>query len=443
MKVKLKEFIQKNSRFLKLFKYIPFKYRLGKYYKVHCDLIDSYQEYIKADKERFHFEKLREILNYAYDNNNFYKEFYDKNNFHPSMFRSLNDFKKIPIVTKEDLKSFPLSERTKKESGDFLVNTGGTSGEPLAFFLDKHAFAREWAYMHNIWGRLNYRPTDLKLTFRGKKNKFSALEYNVIHNEYVVDAYLPFSDIVQEIKKTIRNEKIKYIHGYPSSIYEFCRYCLEEGIDVYALFQGEVKGIFLGSEFPLPKFRELIEKSFKAPTISWYGHSEMAVLAYEKNKEFEYSPFQTYGFAESVPLENNNNRLVATSYYNKSSPFIRYDTGDLIKDETYDGQILETFKISSGRIGDFIEDGSGKLISLTALIFGRHHTAFEVADFLQVYQSKPGHIIIYLTSREDISVSMFDFNGVNISFEIKILESPFKTKAGKVPLKLNKFLISG
>ncbi|MBY8108412.1 hypothetical protein KW456_14870 [Vibrio fluvialis] len=443
MKIKIKEIVQKNSKYLKFLKYVPFKFRLGKHYKIHCDLIIEYQKYSNSEKERFHFEKLSEIVNYVYHNNEFYRQFYDKNNFHPSMFRTLNDFNKVPIVTKEDLKLYSIFERSEKRAGDLLVNTGGTSGEPLAFYLDKYAFAREWAYMHEIWGKLSYSPTDLKLTFRGKKNKFSALEYNVIHNEYVVDAYLPFDDVITEIKNLVKVEKIKYIHGYPSSIYEFCRHCLKENIDVCSLFNGEVKGVFLGSEFPLPKFRNLIETSFKAPSISWYGHSEMAVLAYEKNLSFVYSPFQTYGFVESAPFESDNNKLIATSYYNKSSPFIRYDTGDLIKDEVFNNKILESFKISSGRNGDFIEDASGKLISLTALIFGRHHAAFENADFIQVYQSKPGHITIYLTSRDDISVSMFDFNGVNISFEIIMLESPFKTKAGKVPLKLNKSLISG
>jgi phenylacetate-CoA ligase len=291
--------------------------------------------------------------------------------------------------------------------------------------------------MHNIWSRLGYSYLDLKLTFRGKNNNGIPLSYNVVHNEYVVDAYVPISDVVKAISAVTKN--FSYIHGYPSAIYSFCKYLKENNVDASYLFKGKLKGVFLGSEYPAPHYRELIEDVLNVSTLSWYGHSEMAVLAYEKSEHFKYSPLQTYGFVESFPTdEKANRRLLGTSYYNTNSPFIRYDTGDLVNNETFENDILTSFEISSGRVGDFILDAVGTSISLTSIIFGRHHEAFNMIDFVQVEQLVKGKAILHVVSKNDVDLSYFDLKNVDIEFQLKITPTPFLTPSGKVPLLINK-----
>ncbi|MEZ9921124.1 hypothetical protein AB4342_13300 [Vibrio breoganii] len=374
-----------------------------------------------------------DIVTFAYENVPFYKEHYDSHGFHPTDFKKLDDFSKIPIIKKSDLRRFDERQRTSSLSNGIKVNTGGTTGSPLGFYLDKHAFAREWAYMHNIWSYLGYSYLDLKISFRGKSNKGKVLKYNVVHNEYVVDAYVDFSRVVAEIKKVSSREEIKYIHGYPSSIYAFCNFLRDNNIDSTELFGGSLLGVFLGSEFPVEKYRTLIESVLQVPSISWYGHSEMSVLAFEKETKYRYDIFQSYGFCESVNI-NEKNHLVATSFYNNVSPFIRYDTEDIIEDEVYDDEILSSFKISEGRLGESINDVYGNPISLTALIFGRHHVAFNLIEFIQVEQERNGYANIYIVSKQPISLEMLDFSNVNIIFTIKQIEEPIKTQSGKVSL---------
>ena len=57
------------------------------------------------------------------------------------------------------------------------------------------------------------------------------------------------------------------------------------------------------------------------------------------------------------------------------------------------------FAIKEGRSGDFFEDRNGKKIPLTALIFGRHHKAFDLADYIQIGQSEPGKATLYITMK--------------------------------------------
>jgi len=374
-------------------------------------------------------------VNWAKEEHPFYRDLYG----HLDLEKGLDHFKNVPIISKDDLQQVPLEKRSILEKGRYLTNTGGSSGHPLVFYLDSKAFAREWAHMHYIWERLGYRTTDLKLVFRGKNLGDRPLFYNPVHNEYVVNAYCPYERIAETLWRKMRKNRIRFLHGYPSAIYDFIKYCMEHRSDIIEELRKSLKGILYASEYPAPIYRDPVEACLGVKSISWYGHSEFSILAYEVEK-YLYAPLHTYGYAEAVPSEEGH-RLVCTGYYNHVCPFIRYDTGDLIEPVEQD-EILRTFRISAGRTGDFITDEEGKRISMTALIFGRHHPVFDRVKFLQIAQINPGEAVIILTRQEcsdlnkDDALALMDLSNVGIRFDIKIVDQPFRTKAGKVILKV-------
>lgn len=429
-----KKILERNSRAVSFLRFIPYSFRLGRTYNQHARLIDWYLHASLDSKRQFHFAKLRNTLDHAYHKVPFYEEFYSSLNYHPRNFKCLADFGDVPIITKADLKKYELTDRSLELPGSTISNTGGTSGSPLEFRLDSKVFAREWAYMHRIWGRLGYNYLDTKLTFRGTNIGDTPILYNVVHNEFIVNSYVGFDRIVEEVIRLSKRKSIRYLHGYPSAIYEFCKYLEANNLSVKDIFQGQLQGVFFGSEYPAPLYRDLIEKVLRVPTLSWYGHSEFAILAEEKNP-YQYSPFPTYGYAEALKRSNDDDfSLLATGYYNKAAPFIRYDTGDLVKSPCWDEGVLSSFEISSGRVGDFIVDVNEKKISLTALIFGRHHNAFGKAEFIQVKSISNGKATLVVTAKEHVSIDDFDLSNVAIDFELKIVEKPVRTKNGKLPL---------
>lgn len=439
MKSRVKDLIQEHSDFLRFLRFVPFKYRLGKEYIAHKKLIQEYESFSSQEKEEYHYINLKRILLDAYKNNSFYRDFYDRHSYNPNEFRSLELFSEVPIVTKEDFKRHKLENRSLTKSGSMLINTGGTSGQPLNFFIDTNAFSREWAYMHTIWERLGYSYLDYKLTMRGKDNKGKPLQYNVIHNEFIVDSYVSPEVVLENILKLTKKVKIKYLHGYPSSIFSFCMFLIDSGVDANALFKNCLKGVFLGSEYPAPHYREVIEKVLGVPSISWYGHSEMNVLAYEKSESYKYHPFQTYGFVEALERdEDSNKKLIGTSYYNDCSHFIRYDTSDLIDDDLYVDGILDSFTISRGRVGDFILDKEGNSISLTSLIFGRHHKCFDYIRHIQVQQLEKGKATLLVCAEKSVELDDFYLENVDMDFEVVELSNPIKSISGKVPLLVKK-----
>lgn len=354
---------------------------------------------------------------------------------------TLGDFDDIAVQTKKDLMLVTPKDRALTRRGRFLVNTGGTSGQPLAFFINRDSIALEWAHMHHIWAQLGYRRRDLKLTFSGKDIGSNALMYRPIHNEIIVNTYMAWDEVEPCLLKMLKRRDVYFLHGYPSILSDFAENLIQSKSPLLELINSNLKGVFLSSEFPAPHFREKIDSTFSAHSLSWYGHSEMGVLAYEKiGDPYRYHVMHTYGYAEAIPTNSDNFKLVCTSFANVVSPFIRYDTGDLINDLEYTNGVLSSFKISSGRVGDHVVDRAGHKISLTAMIHGRHHKAFAYVNHIQVLQANAGEVVLLITARESSDLSkdellqMFDLSNIDMDFDLEVVDEPIRTITGKLPL---------
>ena len=405
---------------------IPYSIRLGRSYNKFREKIES-NSISENNYSVHHFSK---IFKYAKNTFPFYNKLYSNAGGLDLKIETLNDIAKIPIISKEEIR-----KHFNEFKGAMLLNTGGTSGEPFNFYVDKNAFAREWAHMHYIWGLKGYHYTDLKVTLRGKDLGKENIQYNPVHNEFIINTYKTAVDFKDDIFQLFKKRKIKYLHGYPSAIYNFLKE-LEPVISPKEkkIIKSNLKACLFGSEFPMPHITRYIETNWQLDYISWYGHSEMCILAYDKNKTNNYKPFYTYGYTEVV-----DNRLIGTSFHNFDMPLIRYDTGDIVEPTYRNDGLLDSFKISQGRNGDYIIDKKNKQIPLTALIFGRHHEAFNFVQFIQVSQHKKGEVIFYLTTSETnlqkINNSL-NLKNIDIDYKIQTISKPFKTNAGKIKLKI-------
>ena len=410
---------------------MPFSWRLGKVYVRATEKCGRALEWSDAAKERYSIDRFRKVFEYARQKFPCYRELYEKAGVLDLEIKSFADIPKIPTIDKAWARA-----HFQEFKGAYRLNTGGSSGEPTAFWADADCWAREWAHMHTIWEMLGYDYRDIKLAIRGKNLGKRPFSYNPVHNEYIINTYLSVKDYAPKLERLFKKRNVKWFHGYPSSIYQFILECeVAFGKDRVKELFGGVKGLLLSSEFPLPYMKEKFDE-YGLKWISWYGHTEMCVLAYDKDCTNRYRPFATYGLAE---VENGH--LIGTSFHNFDMPLIRYDTGDLVEaTKVSDGGMVEEFAIKEGRSGDFIEDKNGKKIPLTALIFGRHHKAFDVADYIQIGQAEPGKATLYVTAKAGVInaslSSLFDLSNVNVDFEFKILDQPVRTSLGKLKLRV-------
>ena len=433
---------QRAERWAALLSHLPATLRVGHGYLGEMRRIRAAECMTGTAMESWLLSSLKMLLIHANTHVEFYRDFYREKGYSPTDFRTLADWQRVPVVTKQDLQSKPLSARSAQGRNGVLVNTGGTSGTPLAFMLERNASTFEWAHMHRIWYARGYRVSQLKLRIGGTYFTSGVpISYHPRHNEYIVNANCSAQQVVDAVLAVSDQHSFSWVHGYPSLVAEFAQVLSERNSPSARNFVANLKGVLLGSEFPAPMYRKPIAELLSSNIVSWYGQSEMAVLARE-TAEGVYQSLSTYGYTEAVPtVDGHHSRLVSTSLCNFAHPFIRYDTGDLISPvSSYDGSLA--FRIDEGRIGDFIVDRNGRKLSLTSIIFGRHHACFNDVLHLQVRQTQPGHITLLVVpkgSGRDLSdlASGFDFTGLALSFDVTILDKPFRTAAGKLKLLLD------
>ena len=241
------------GRALSLF---PFSMRLGRGYQKFHSLAETSLQWSGKEREDYTLPQLRKIVEYAREKFPCYRELYREHGVLDLPIRSFDDFHRLPVTDKAFFR-----EHADEFSGAYRLNTGGTTGTPFFFYVDKQAWAREWAHMHLIWEMRGYDYMALNLALRGKNLGQRNIRYNPVHNEFLINTYRSVSTFLPELRKLFRTRKIRYMHGYPSAVYNFIteleKCCPHEEI---AAFLSPIRGVLLHSEYPFPymkdKFRE-------------------------------------------------------------------------------------------------------------------------------------------------------------------------------------------
>lgn len=421
---------------------LPYQWRpvIGSTYAGREKELASFTMFSPDQKRDFIFDRVRDITVHAFENVAFYSWYYREHGFDPAVLLDFASIEKIPIVCKKDLVAFDIEKRSSNDNGNrILANTGGSTGSPLSFYIQTDSYGHEKAHMNHIWGKLGYRQCDSILTFSGRSKSKVPIQYDGLRHAFLIDIYQPFEALAEALGQLFNSKRMpRFLHGYPSAIHDFLAQLHQEKPELADQLQNRIEGTFFGSEYPNPKWRQQIESITDAPSVSWYGHTERCVLAYESDESFEYFPMQTYGFAESV-LKDGSENLVGTNYYNFASPFIRYNTEDGIQSQKNDEDVLESFQIVDGRNGEFVVDRNNKKIPLTGLIYGRHHKIFDYCRSVQVSQDRAGMSTIFYSVLPNTELpceacELFDSANVEIEFTFRQCVDPIRTEAGKVGL---------
>jgi phenylacetate-CoA ligase len=278
------------------------------------------------------------------------------------------------------------------------VRTGGTSGQPLRFTAD--TFARrqkERAYLFDIWSHVGYAPFDLRVRYAGDIHG-SMLRFDRLENVWLVSPGATVEGELAELRRWIRTLPPFFLHVYPSSLYTFIDLL---GEDLFRCLP--VRGVLAASEtFPANE-QARFEDEFGIKIAHWYGHSEYAVLARccRDCRGFHFYP--TYGYAELLPSEIEGcRRIIASSFNQLGTQFVRYETGDLAVDAVGSCASDKFSRASAivGRVQETFVDSSGRRRSLYGYAFGDlDETAFydHIRD-IQFVQKQAGCLLVRIVT---------------------------------------------
>lgn len=401
----------------------------------------------QSEIEAFQYAQLKTMVDYAWAEIEGYHKLWEKNGFHPDMLRTLKDIEKIPFVTRQMLKeNIQLFSNTKRR-GVRHITTGGSSGEPFAFYHQTKNIFIEQAFIHDMWSRFmpNVNLKSKRVALRGHKIK--GLFFIKPANVMLLSSYALDVKNVKKIIEAIEFYKAPILHVYPSSIYLLAKIIKDNNLQLNHQFSLTA----LSSEPLMPFQTALVKEVFNTKISHWYGHSEKAVLAGYCEKNETFHAFPQYGITEVVDSEGRAvqkgdvGEIVGTSFWNFATPFIRYKTHDYAEwGENHCPDCQRNYQILNrieGRLQDYVVDKDGHLISLTALIFAQHFEAFENIISMKLVQSKKGAVIVNIvgsehftnTDADEVANVMIEVTNRRLDVEVKIVENIERTALGKQP----------
>jgi len=369
-------------------------------------------EYLtKSEIESYQLRKLNLLLDYAYKYVPFYKEKLNSIGFGCKGLKSIDDLKKLPIISKNELRENFNLFIPKKEIKFTTGRTSGSTGEPLIYRKCNNCKVIEMALGLRFEKNMGIKIEDRKLLIWGgiemnSYNKMIRYIKNYIYNYDVYNNYNINNDSISNLLNKLYKNKYLYYRSYPSTLALVAR----EINNKQQIFNNCPKAISVSVETLMVSDRNIIEKVFGKILYDQYGCGEVNSIAFECSEHqglhhaFEHSIIEV--------LDDNNNasksgRLIITNLDNYAMPLIRYENGDVIT--------LSENQCSCGRESILISNIEGRIFDRIVGINGNivHGGFFD--DLIlksntninkwQIVQNDIDNLILYYVSKDDISMA--------------------------------------
>lgn len=393
-------------------------------------------------------EKLIEQIKYAYKYVPYYRENYNENDV--KTMDSLSDIERFPFIDKEIVKSNEdqfISDKFKK-SELIQKKTSGSTGMPLAIYMNKDTTLKEWAFVVHIWERIGFTSKSSRILMREIEDKNKGICYfDGLKNELRIDISNMTPENMEIYCKAIERYKPDYIHGYPSATLQLCKFIEKRGI------KHQFKGVLPSSEGMSKEEVNYIKRVLNCPCLSFYGHTERLVMAGQCECSECYHVEPLYGYCELIDKngevireEGKTGEIVATGFCNTGMPLIRYKTGDLAEwslKKCSCGRNYKLLKKLEGRTTEYLVDCNNNKISLTAFRYSFYE---QHVNSFKFYQDEPGKVFVRIIPEEDfteldkrnILKTLEEDCDSQIEFCIEKVKSISKKKSGKRELIIQK-----
>jgi phenylacetate-CoA ligase len=285
----------------------------------------------------------------------------------------------LPVVSKATF---------RKRMDDFLTEnwrdvphvrkqTGGTTGDPFQYPLDKRAWTQIYAANLYFWGLLGYRYGE-RLVMLGtppsmhpRHHSWKDALRDALENRVISATGLdiePETSLERALVAGRARGSLWY--GYASITAAMADAVLEAGVRVPG-----PKAIVTTAEMLFPEWRERIERAFGAPVHDQYGCNDGGIMSQSCTQGRLH-------IAENVSIveiiDDNGRRcppgdegdVVVTNLHARALPFLRYRTGDRA--------VLGEGTCPCGTEGMFLERVVGRRGDALRLPDGRHVSCHAV-----------------------------------------------------------------
>jgi len=332
-------------------------------------------------------KRLKKILSHAYHHVPYYRKALKNAGIIKNGEKiDLQGFRNIPLLDKDTLRSkFDLLKSNDIEGrNSFMSKSGGSTGEPINFIIDKHY--RDWRTAVKLlddlwtgfsrgdkrillWGSLRDYFRDRAYT-GGRSLIQESLRIKIrrwLRNEVWLNSFLMSSVTMKDYVKKINKFQPNQILGYVESVYELAVFIEENDIKVHS------PGAIITSAGVLHShMRKTIESVFNSPVFNRYGSREVGDIACECSYHNGLHISALTHYVEILKPDGSSaepgeiGEIVVTALTNFSMPLIRYQISDFAswsKDRCPCKRGLPLIKNIIGRTSDTFVKKDGSVVS--------------------------------------------------------------------------------
>lgn len=286
--------------------------------------LEEYDQYNQEKQGEIQLEKLKVMLSYAQKHVPYYKELFQQIGFESESIKSVEEIKKIPILTKERVIELGSALYSNEDIKYYASYTGGSSGQAMKCLLDKDSYYKERAFFTHFLEPYGYNPKKSRIVSFYGHNKGEKYYFSPIKADIMISPFRLFKEeCFEDIYQLIIDFKAEFIMGYASAITYLAKQCDKTGKTI------KLKAVVFTSENWDKEDEKLVEHVFNCKVVSTYGHTERAVFGnvYDNNCIFN----KMYGYTELIPTEIENEfQIACTGFLTKKMPLIRYLTDDVV-----------------------------------------------------------------------------------------------------------------
>jgi len=416
------------------------------------DLAKSQWQSPESMRQR-QWEKLRRMVQHAYEHVPYYRKMYDAVGFHPGRLRSMEDIDVIPAISKQvmrdNARELIAQDRTYRFSED---STSGSSGPTTIIYTDRTALAYQHAAVFRAYHWMGLRIGERLIRFWGtqldtkRKAKDSVKDFLLNRRTFSTHGLDRVS------LETYYGELVRFkpaaFYGFTSGIYEFAKFVKENELPLEKI---RLKAIIVTGEPLLTHQRELIEGVFGCRVFNEYGCAEFGPVAYEcPNGALHINAENVLVEVEATgdAVDDGRGNLIMTELNNAGMPMVRYRMGDVgvLANEPCDcGRGLPILQEISGRTLDFVQTADGKRVHGMYFDYLPKYFIGEIHQF-QIVQEDLQHITIRVVKDvgfNESTIPRFEEKlrkavGESIALEYEVGDTPFREATGKHRLVVSK-----
>lgn len=329
--------------------------------------------------ESLRLQRLRRLLSHAGTHVPYYRELFARLGFDPQAVTNPADLQRLPFLTKTEIRANTEALKSAQAQGLARFNTGGSSGEPLVFFIGKervsHDVAAKWRATR-WWGvdigdpEIVLWGSPIELTSQDKVRRWR----DALMRTQLLPAFEMSAEKVAGFIEVIRRTRPAMLFGYPSAFAHIARHAQSHGIRLDDL---DIRVAFVTSERLYDHQRELIERVFNCPVANGYGGRDAGFIAHQcpsggMHLTHEDVIVEIVDAQGRVLPHGESGEIVVTHLATRDFPFIRYRTGDvgtLDEKPCTCGRTLPLLKEIQGRSTDFLVAQDGTVMHGLSLIY--------------------------------------------------------------------------